>query len=85
MKDALTLAALQFLNWCLCTLSWRAVAHADVPLAVVVDTTLATLQFCVIQRIARTGGGWLLFTGYTLGSVTGTVAGIHLSIYIMGR
>lgn len=55
-------------------------------MAIVVDTTLATLQFFVIKRIATSDErNMTLFLGYTLGGVAGTVTGIYLSLYIMGR
>ncbi len=86
MKDALTLAGLQFLNWGLCTISWRSVSQANITASIITDTTLGTLQFFVIRKIAKTDADSIpQFLGYTIGGVAGTVAGIYLTIWLLGK
>lgn len=84
--DAFKLAAMQFLSWSICTLSWRAVAQANIPAAVLTDTTLGTLSFFVLRKIAKADDTTLIpWIGYTLGGVAGTVTGIYLSLWWFGK
>lgn len=86
LKDALKLAAMQFLSWSICTLSWRAVAQANVPAAILTDTTLGTLSFFVLRKIAKADETSLVpWIGYTLGGVAGTVTGIYVSLWWFGK
>ncbi len=86
MKDAVMLASIQFLSWSICTLSWRAVAQANVPVAILTDSTLGTLQFFVIRKIAKGEATTLLqWLGYTVGGVMGTVTGIYTSLWWFGK
>lgn len=86
-KDALVLGLMQFLSWGICTMSWRAVAQANVHAAILTDSTLATLNFFVIKRIVKGKGEdtFVAWLGYTFGAVLGTVSGIHLSLFWFGK
>jgi hypothetical protein len=85
VRNAAILGLLQFLNWSICTISWRAVAQANIPASIVTDTTLASLQFFVFKRIAQDHGNTLIpWAGYTIGGVAGTITGIYLSLWILG-
>lgn len=86
LRSAAILGLLQFLNWSICTISWRSVAQANIPASIITDTTLASLQFFVFKRIAQDHGNTLIpWAGYTLGGVAGTVTGIYLSIWLLGK
>jgi len=86
-KDALVLAVMQYLSWGICTISWRAVAQANITASVITDTSLATLQFFVFRKIAKTTDENFLipWIGYTIGGVLGTITGIYLSILWLGK
>lgn len=86
-KIAGKLAIMQFLSWSICTISWRAVAQANVPAAIITDTTLGTLQFFVFRQIAKYADQDALipWIGYTIGGVCGTVTGIFASILWLGK
>lgn len=85
-KNAAILGTMQFLNWGICTISWRAVAQGNIPASVITDTTLATLQFFVIKRMVdnREDSTVIAWAGYTFGGVLGTITGIKLSFYFLG-
>ena len=86
MRDAVILGILQFLNWAICTISWRAVAQANFLASVITDTTLASLQFFVLRKIAKSEATTLVpWIGYTVGGVLGTVVGLQLSLILLGK
>lgn len=87
MKVALELAVMQFLNWGICTISWRAVAQANIMASVLTDSTLATLQFFVLKKIAqgKDDSSLIPWFGYTVGGVLGTIAGIYTSLWLLGK
>jgi len=87
LRDALWLAVMQYLSWGICTISWRAVAQANILASVITDSTLATLQFFVFRRIAKDTNSDVLvpWIGYMVGGVLGTISGIYLSIWILGK
>lgn len=85
--DSLELGFMQFLNWGICTISWRAVAQANIVASIITDTTLATLTFFVIKKMmqGKDEDNFIQWVGYTVGGVMGTVAGIYSSIYFLGK
>ncbi len=86
MRDALKLGAMQFASYLIITISWRAIAQANVPAAALSDAVFGSLQFFVLRRIAKSDGTSLVpWIGYTLGGVVGTVAGIYLSLWWFGK
>jgi hypothetical protein len=87
IKTAAALGIMQLVNWCLCTISWRAVSQANYPAAIVNDAILASLQFFVIRRMVKSQdeGSLIQWAGYTLGGVAGTVVGIWLSLWWLGK
>ena len=50
---ALQLGLMQFMSWCICTISWRSVAQANYMVSVMADSTLATLSFFVIRKMVK--------------------------------
>lgn len=80
----LLLGGAQFLNYAVCTLSWRAVAQANIPVASATDALLASLQFFILRKVIDskedTLAAWL---AYTTGGVLGTIAGIMLSTALL--
>jgi len=86
MRKALRLGGLQFLNWLVCTVSWRAVSQGNITVSIVSDFILCTLLFFVFSEIAdsQKGKRKLLWFFYSVGGVTGTVCGIYLSKIILG-
>lgn len=89
-KDAAVLGLMQFFNWGICTMSWRAVAQANVPAAILTDSTLATLTFFVIKKMMKgkdedANDTFVAWFGYTFGGVLGTVAGIYSSLWWFGK
>jgi hypothetical protein len=86
-KDALELALMQYLTYGICTVSWRAIAQANVLAAVITDTMLGTLTFFVFRKIADSSKDQLIvpWLGYTVGGAAGTVCGIYASIWWLGK
>ena len=86
-KDAAILAVMQFFNWGICTISWRAVAQANFPAAIITDTTLATLTFFLFRKIANSSheNAFIPWLGYTVGGVAGTIVGIYTSLIWLGK
>ena len=86
-RDSAILAGMQFLNWGICTISWRAVAQANIPASIVTDTLLATLSFFLFRKIANSSheNAFIPWLGYTIGGVIGTVSGIYLSLVLLGK
>lgn len=78
---------MQFLNWGICTISWRAVAQANYVASVITDTTLATLTFFVIRKMVKEQdeSSFVQWLGYTIGGVLGTLVGIWSSIHLLGK
>jgi hypothetical protein len=85
--DSLQIGFMQFLNWGICTISWRAVAQANYLMSVITDTSLATLTFLVLKKMMKSGENdtFMQWLGYTIGGVLGTVAGIYLSLRLLGK
>ena len=79
LMEAGQVGGVQFGLYLLLCVNFRAVAQADMGVALISDAAIAAMQFFVLRRIARAEEPTYLFTGYVLGSVLGTAAGIHLS------
>ena len=78
-RESGVVAGVQFGLYLLLCVNFRAVAQADIGVALISDAAIAAMQFFVLRSIARADEPTYLFTGYVLGSVLGTAAGIHLS------
>lgn len=78
-KEASVVAVVQFGLYLLLCVNFRAVAQADMGVALISDAAIAAMQFFVLRSIAKAEEPTYLFSGYVLGSVLGTAAGIYLS------
>lgn len=87
VDTAVQLGIMQFLNWGICTISWRSVAQANYVASVITDTSLATLSFFVVRKMvqAKDDGSFWHWFGYTVGGVLGTLVGIKLSLIFLGK
>lgn len=87
VDTAVQLGLMQFLNWGICTISWRSVAQANYTVSILTDSTLATLQFFVIRKMMKDQdeGSFIQWLGYTIGGVLGTLAGIKMSLLWLGK
>lgn len=87
LKQAAILGAMQLLAYFFCTISWRSVSQANVPAAILADTALLSLSFWVNRHIAKGANENALipWLGSTIGGVLGTVAGIRLSLLLLGK
>ena len=86
-KDAIILGVMQYFSWGICTVSWRAVAQANLMVSILADTTLGSLQFFIIKKITKQTDdeGLIPWIGYTVGGVLGTVTGIYFSLWVLGK
>jgi hypothetical protein len=85
--NAIELGVMQFFSWGISTISWRAVAQANIMASVITDTSLATLNFFVIKKMMKNKDEETLLAwfGYTVGGVLGTIVGVYSSIYLLGK
>jgi hypothetical protein len=86
-RDSCIFAGIQFLSFAICTMSWRAVAQANILAAVVTDAILSTLSFFLFRKIVDSAKNDALipWLGYTIGGVLGTVFGIYFSLWVLGK
>jgi len=84
---ALELAVMQFMSYAICTISWRAVSQANIWASVFADAAYGSFQFFVIQKLVKhkDADTFIPWIGYTIGGVIGTVAGIYLSLWWLGK
>ena len=83
-KDFLTLFILQSLNFAVICINYRAVAQADIPLAVITDMVWALLNYILIKKVATSNSPYK-FMGYLLGSALGSSLGIIVSKLFLGQ
>ena len=62
----------------------RAVAHADIPVAIITDMVWALLNYTLIKKVATSNGPWK-FCGYFFGSALGSGLGIMVSKMFLGQ
>jgi hypothetical protein len=87
VRDSFIFAGIQFLSFAICTMSWRAVAQANIFAAVITDAILSTLSFFLFRKIVDSAKSDALipWLGYTIGGVLGTVFGIYFSLWVLGK
>lgn len=83
LKEASTLFIIQVVLYGLLCINYRSVADAHYNLAAVSDFTIASLNFFVIRKIAKSDDTLHQWIGYILGSVVGSYLGIWLSIKLV--
>ena len=81
-KEAATLFAIQIVLYSILCINFRAVAQAEYNIAAISDFTVASLNFFVIRKIAKSEDAIHQWAGYVLGSVAGSYLGIYISTLI---
>ena len=81
-KEAATLFAIQIVLYGILCINFRAVAQAEYNIAAISDFTVASLNFFVIRKIAKSEDALHQWLGYVLGSVAGSYLGIYISTLI---
>jgi hypothetical protein len=79
IKHFFIMFIVQLVLYLLLVINFRAVAQANMLWSVVSDSLIASMNFMIIRKIAKSEDSWTLFTGYTAGSAAGSVLGIILS------
>jgi hypothetical protein len=82
LKECLLLFAIQLVLYGILCINFRAVAETQYHLAAVSDFTIASLNFFVIRKIAKSEDSLQQWFGYVTGSVAGSYLGIWLSVQL---
>jgi len=85
MRKALDLGWINFLSYFVLTWDIRTVSQGNIPYAVVVNIIIALLSFSLFKKMQEADKTWLNRAAYTLCGTLGTVAGILLSQWMLGR
>lgn len=83
-KEASLLFVIQIVLYGLLCVNYRAVALADYHEAAISDFAIATMNFFVIRKIAKSEEAFHQWMGYVLGSVVGSYLGIYTSTLLNG-
>ena len=83
IKEASLLFIIQVVLYGLLCINYRSVSAAHYNLAAVSDFTIASLNFFVIRKIAKSEDSLHQWLGYVMGSVAGSYLGIWLSIKLV--
>ena len=83
IKEFLLMFFVQIINYCLITINYRAVAHANYFLTGISDFIFASLNFFVIKKIAKSEDTIHQWLGYSLGGVVGALLGIYVSKFLL--
>lgn len=83
LKEAGILFLIQVVLYGLLCINYRAVAEAHYNLAALSDFTVASLNFFVIRKIAKSDEALHQWVGYVAGSVAGSYLGIWLSVQLV--
>ena len=81
-KEAATLFIIQIILYGILCVNFRAVAQAEYNVAAISDFAVASLNFFVIRKIAKSEDALHQWLGYVLGSVAGSYLGIYISTLI---
>ena len=81
-KEAATLFVIQIILYGILCINFRAVAQAEYNVAAISDFAVASLNFFVIRKIAKSEDALHQWLGYVLGSVAGSYLGIYISTLI---
>jgi len=79
IKEFLIMFVVQIFSYGIICINLRAVAHGNILLAASSDFIFASANFVLIKKIATSDDTIHQWLGYSLGSVVGTVIGIHYS------
>lgn len=85
IKEGAILFGAQMISFAIISINYRAVAQANYIWSISTDVIIAALSYFVIRRIAKsTCNSIAQWTGFTIGSATGTAIGIFISKLILG-
>lgn len=84
VKIAGAIALVQLILYLLLCVNFRACAQANIPVTLISDFLIASMNFFVIRKIATSPDSKLLWVAYTLGSVAGSAVGIRFSQWVLG-
>jgi hypothetical protein len=79
LKEALVLFIIQIISYGLLCINYRAVAQTHYTSAAVSDFLIASLNFFIIRKIAKSEEAVHQWLGYVAGSVVGSYLGIYIS------
>lgn len=82
LKETLLLFTIQLILYGLLCINFRAVSETQYHLAAISDFTIASLNFFVIRKIAKSEDALHQWFGYVAGSVVGSYLGIWLSVQL---
>ena len=82
LKEAIVLFFIQIVSYSLLCINYRAIALAFIGQAVMSDFLIASLNFYIIRKIAKSDDSFHQWVGYVLGSMVGSYVGIYLSLLL---
>lgn len=83
--EFLTMFFIQVISYGLLCINFRAIAKADYAQAIITDFLIATLNFFIIRKIAKSEETVHQWFGYALGGAVGSVWGLWLSKILLGQ
>lgn len=84
-KDSFLLFVIQLVSYTLLVVNYRAVAQANYFWSGITDFAIASFNFFVIKKIAKSEDRFHLWLGYALGGLAGSFVGIWVSLLIHGH
>jgi len=82
LKEASLLFIIQLALYGILCINFRAIALAHYHEAAISDFLVASINFFVIRKIAKSDDAIHQWVGYVLGSVAGSYVGIYLSVLL---
>ena len=82
LKEASTLFFIQIALYGLLCINYRAIAQVQYNTAALSDFIIASFNFFIIRKIAKSEDALHQWLGYVLGSVVGSYLGIYISTLI---
>jgi hypothetical protein len=82
--DSLLMFTTQLVSYTLLVVNYRAVAHANYFWSASTDFAIASFNFFIIKKIAKSDDSLHLWFGYAMGGLVGSIVGIWISLLIHG-
>lgn len=82
--DSFLMFLIQLTSYTLLVVNFRAVAHANYFWSAITDFGIASFNFFVIKKIAKSDDSLHLWFGYSMGGLAGSILGIWISLLIHG-
>ena len=79
LKETSILFVIQVFLYGILCINYRAVSQAEYHIAAISDFSIASLNFFVIRKIAKSEDAFHQWAGYVAGSVAGSYLGIWIS------